>query len=194
MWALLLKLPWKYIAPIGVVVVLALCVRLHIQNNARADAYAAVARMTATYAASVEKQRMTDKKTSADSIKVLRSTMDSVAVSRAENLKAARRQTNELDAELTGKQQVKLDSISYGYEQTIASLIGDKSRLENIIKLREQELVSAELSIASLKRENEAINTALQAESRRTSSTGWKIATGVAVALAITSGVVAVTK
>jgi hypothetical protein len=194
MWALLLKLPWKYIAPIGVVIALALCVRLHIQNNARADAYAAVARMTAKHAASVEKKRMSDKTDAAVTILALRDSMNKAATRRVENLGSARRQSEELAVELTGRQQAKLDSIRYGYERTIVSLETDKRHLETIIKLRESELVSAELSIASLKRENEAINTALQAESRRTSNTPWKIATGVAAVVAITTGIVAVAK
>lgn len=186
LWTLLRKLPWKIIAPLAVILALGLCVRAQLKSNARADAYASVARLTATYAQQQEQKRMVDRKQAEDSIKAMRVKIDTYAEHAALSAKKGR----ELAAKLRANPSVprpQLDSLEYNYQEALAWQDARVLKLEQTITLRTQERDQAEQQLA-LTKVNLGIQTELaQREAKRSGSTLWKIATG----LSVVAGVVA---
>ena len=180
----LLRKHWLKLIPVVMAIGLGICVRDTIAANARAEALTAAAKAASEYATYVEQERQMQKQQYEDSLTILRERLQVREKPRRESLEAAHAAEEKLRQTLNAQQKQTLDSMSSRYEQVIVSLSQDKADLAAQLRIREKELVDAEMSVRNLEAANAAIQRQIAAQPRR-SSTAWKIATGVATAAAV---------
>jgi hypothetical protein len=176
---LIRKLPWKVLGPVVVILALALCVRERVQANARADAYARVAAMTAKYSQQQEQERQRMKKESDDSIAVLKRVAAEETRSANVHAKRGKDIAAALRSQLQGEQRMALDSMEYNFNSALWGQQTVIASQQSQLNIKDEQLKAAEQRIAGLTRENKVLQDVAKAEAKRSSTTGWKVATAI---------------
>ena len=182
--SLLRLLPWTVLGPIMITLALGLCIRERVHANARADAYARVAEMTAKYSQQQERERLVLKQQNEDSIAAAKARATAYKAQAQHATDVSRRQAATLREQLQGEQRVLLDSLEYNHAVAIAKLDSTVAAKDEIIGKQAEELVSDEQRIAGLTRENDVLKAAVRV-SNSSGSTGWKLATAVSTVIGV---------
>lgn len=179
---------WTKVVPLLVGLALAWCVREQIRAGAKAEAYQRVAAMTAKYSQQQEAERVKMKQVTEDTIAHLNKALVNRAPKQHEDFNKAQEWEAQLRHELQGNQRTALDSMASKYQQVIVSLKNDKNDLQDIVRLRNQQLTTAERLLADSQRYNGQLQTIINSE--RPSNGPWKAIAAVSTVAAVVIAIV----